>query len=74
MIRQFLSTSPNARKLRWQEIIKDNKGLIDVRSAMKFMGDHYDTWRKTEKASALTLCGHLDEDEAWISRYGMGIV
>lgn len=59
----ILNTSPNARKLRWQEIIKENKGLIDVRSAMKFMGDHYDTWRKTEKASALTLCGHLDEDE-----------
>ena len=58
-----LSTSPNARKLRWQQIIKENKGLIDVRSAMKFMGDHYDTWRKAEKASALTLCGHLDEDE-----------
>jgi hypothetical protein len=59
----ILSTSPNARKLRWQQIIKENKGLIDVRSAMKFMGDHYDTWRKAEKASALTLCGHLDEDE-----------
>ena len=40
-----------------------NKGMIDVNTAMKFMGDHYDTWRKTEKASALTLCGHLDEDE-----------
>lgn len=60
----ILSTSPNARKLRWQEIMKGNKGRIDVDAAMRFMGDHHDTWRKTEKASGLTLCGHIDEDEA----------
>ncbi len=76
----ILSTSPNSRKLRWQEIIKEKKGEIDVKSAMKFMGDHYDTWRKTEKASALTLCGHLDEDEkgspdmGWASFYPAGAV
>ena len=57
------STSPNARRLRWQEIMKENKGKIDVDAAMKFMGDHFDTWRKTRKASGLTLCGHIDEDE-----------
>jgi hypothetical protein len=59
----ILSTSPNARKLRWEEILKENKGKIDVNAAMKFMGDHYDTWRKKDKASGLTLCGHIDADE-----------
>jgi hypothetical protein len=59
----IMSTSPNARKLRWKQIMNENKGQIDVNAAMKFMGDHYDTWRKSEKASSLTLCGHLDEDE-----------
>jgi len=59
----IMSTSPNARKLRWKQIMNENKGKIDVNAAMKFMGDHYDAWRKTEKASSLTLCGHLDEDE-----------
>ncbi len=58
-----LSTSPNARKLRWEEILKENKGKIDVNAAMKFMGDHYDTWRKKDLAGALTLCGHIDTDE-----------
>ncbi len=57
------STSPNARKLRWEDLIEKYHGRIDVNAAMKFMGDHYDTWRKTEKASGLTLCGHIDEDE-----------
>jgi hypothetical protein len=58
-----LTTSPNARRIRWKELIRDNKGKIDVNSAMTFMGDHFDTWRNTEKASGLTLCGHIDEDQ-----------
>ena len=58
-----LSTSPNARKARWEEILKENKGKIDVDAAMKFMGDHHDSWRNIDKASGLTLCGHIDTDE-----------
>jgi hypothetical protein len=60
----ILSTSPNARKLRWEMILKENKGKIDVNAAMNFMGDHYDTWRKKDEASGLSLCGHIDVDEA----------
>jgi hypothetical protein len=58
-----MSNSPNARKVRWEQLMKDNKGRIDVNAAMKFMADHYDTWRKQDKASALSLCGHNDTDE-----------
>jgi len=57
-----LITSPNARKLRWDEIMKENKGKIDVQAAMKFMGDHFDTWRKKDEPSGRTLCGHIDTD------------
>jgi hypothetical protein len=60
----ILSTSPNARKLRWEGILKEYKGKIDVEAARQFMGDHYDTWRKKEEASGLSLCGHIDTDEA----------
>jgi hypothetical protein len=58
-----LSSSPNARKLRWEEILKENKGKIDVDAAMKYMGDHFDTWRKKDEAGGLSLCGHIDVDE-----------
>jgi hypothetical protein len=61
-----LANSANARKIRWEEIMKEDKGKIDVNAAMKYMGDHYDTWRKKEQASALTLCGHVDVDEAGV--------
>jgi len=50
--------------------MKDSKGKIDVNTAMKFMGDHYDTWRKKETASGLTLCGHFDKDEVEAPYWG----
>jgi len=56
-------TSPNSRKARWEEILKENKGKIDVNAAMKFMGDHRDTWLKNDKAGGRSLCGHIDKDE-----------
>ena len=59
----ILSTSPNARKIRWEELLKEYKGKIDVDAAMLFMGDHYDTWNKKNEASALSLCGHIDSDK-----------
>ena len=65
-----VSKSASARKVRWGEILKDKKGKIDVEAAKKFMGDHYDTWRKKDQASALSLCGHIDEDEVGMPEGG----
>lgn len=62
----LLNSSPNARKVRWEELMKEYKGKIDIQAAMKFMGDHYDTWRKVKKPSALTLCGHYEYDDAGV--------
>jgi hypothetical protein len=66
----LMSSSPNARKLRWEQIMKECKGKIDVKAAMTFLGDHYDTWRKANKPSALTLCGHYDKDDAGVACWG----
>lgn len=55
--------SPNTRKLRWEELLKNQRGKIDVKEAMKFMGDHYDTFRNKDKPSGFTICGHFDDDE-----------
>jgi hypothetical protein len=64
------NSSPNARKVRWDQIMKESKGKIDIAAAKKFMADHYDTYRKTEKASALTLCGHVEDDELGTPYWG----
>jgi hypothetical protein len=53
----------NARRQRWDELMKANRGKIDITLAKKFMGDHYDVVRKRNAGSANTLCGHVDLDE-----------
>lgn len=64
-----LSMSPNARHLRWDELMKENKGKIDVQLAEKFEADHFDAYTKKEGADGRTLCGHSDAsatgDKGW---------
>jgi hypothetical protein len=55
--------SPNMRKLRWNDLMKNSRGKIDIEKARAFMGDHYDMRRNAEKAGRFSLCGHIDEDE-----------
>ena len=38
------SSSPNARRVRWQELMQANKGNIDVPMAEKFLAVHEDTF------------------------------
>jgi hypothetical protein len=59
-----LDASPNFRRLRWEQLIKENKGKIDIVKAKSFMGDHFDMKRGKEMAGRYSLCGHLDEDDS----------
>jgi hypothetical protein len=54
------ATSPNVRRTRWEELIQENRGKIDVALAEKFMADHYDAYENKERANERTLCGHVD--------------
>ena len=66
------SSSPNARHLRWNELMKEYKGKIDIDAAKKFMGDHHDAFNNTDKASARTLCGHIENDPDGAPCWGEG--
>jgi hypothetical protein len=55
-----LETSPNARRIRWEHLMKEAKGEIDVKMAEKFMADHYDSYQKKVDPDERTLCGHVD--------------
>jgi hypothetical protein len=57
---QNQSTSPNARHARWEELMKQNKGKIDVGMAQQFLSDHFDAYEKKENPDERTLCGHAD--------------
>jgi hypothetical protein len=52
------ASSMNARKIRWDQLLNDNKGKIDSQLAEVFLADHYDTYTKKEGANRRTLCGH----------------
>ncbi len=67
-----LSTSPNARRVRWQQLMQQYKGKIDVALAQKFLADHYDTWQKKEEANERTLCGHVDVSPRGIPEWSWG--
>jgi len=54
------SSSPNARKLRWEQLVEANKGQIDAAMAEKFLSDHYDTFEKKADPDERTLCGHVE--------------
>lgn len=68
-IREETTFDPNAinsatvRHRRWDDLMKQHKGKIDINLAKKFEADHYDAVRKREAGSANTLCGHVEVDE-----------
>jgi hypothetical protein len=61
------SLSPNARRVRWEDLMSRNKGRIDAAMAKSFLADHYDVVEKKAVPSERTLCGHID-----LSPRGMG--
>jgi hypothetical protein len=52
--------SSNARRARWEQLMAENKGKIDVEAAKRFLADHFDTYEKKDQPNERTLCGHID--------------
>jgi hypothetical protein len=68
------SVSANARHIRWEQLMAENKGKIDVTAAQSFLADHYDTFDKKTEPSERTLCGHIElsprGSKPWQPEYG----
>ncbi|PYV10295.1 MAG: hypothetical protein DMG23_08185, partial [Acidobacteria bacterium] len=65
-------TSPNARRKRWEQLMKESRGKIDVGTAQKFLADHEDSYLKKELADERTLCGHADASPRGVNIWGWG--
>jgi hypothetical protein len=52
--------SANARHLRWDQLMAENKGRIDIGLGQKFLADHFDTYDKKIEPDERTLCGHIE--------------
>lgn len=63
-----------ARHVRWEQLMAQNKGKIDVAAAQRFLADHYDTFEKKEDADERTLDGHVDLSPrgsgGWVGPFG----
>ncbi len=57
---QDLQQSCLARHVRWDQLMAEYKGKIDVAAAERFLADHYDTFDKKEEPDERTLDGHVD--------------
>src|SRR5438477_2216120 len=55
-----MGQSAAARHVRWEQLMAENKGKIDLAAAQRFLADHYDTFEKKEDADERTLDGHID--------------
>jgi len=70
------SSSMNARHARWEELMKQSKGKIDVAMAERFLSDHVDSFEEAashvEKAqpNERTLCGHVDASPRGVKEWG----
>ncbi len=70
-----VSESSIARHLRWEQLMAQNKGQIDLAAAQRFLADHYDAYEKKEDPDERTLDGHIDLSPRgsgdWEPPYGM---
>jgi hypothetical protein len=64
-----LSTSPNARRVRWEQEMASHKGMIDADTAEQFLADHEDSFLKKEQPDQRTLCGHVDKVKEGIPQW-----
>jgi hypothetical protein len=74
----YPANSPNApnnvRHRRWDQLMAENKGTIDIELAKKFETDHYDVITREIDPNERTLCGHIDRSSRglpnWQSPFG----
>src|SRR5262245_2351307 len=52
--------SANARRARWEQLMAEYKGRIDVETAKKFETDDFDAFGKEQDASERSSCGAVD--------------
>lgn len=68
------NTPDEVRHRRWDQLMAENKGRIDVDTGKKFETDHYDLITKEIDPNERTICGHIDKSsrglKPWQDPYG----
>jgi hypothetical protein len=68
------NTPNQVRHRRWDQLMAEYKGRIDVEAGKKFETDHYDALTKEIDPNERTICGHIDKSsrglKPWQDPYG----
>ncbi|MGA8026434.1 MAG: C45 family peptidase [Bryobacteraceae bacterium] len=68
------NTPNEVRHRRWDQLMAEYKGRIDVEAGKKFETDHYDALTKEIDPNERTICGHIDKSsrglKPWQDPYG----
>jgi hypothetical protein len=54
------SLSATTRRIRWEWLMEENKGKIDLAAGQRFLADHFDTFERRIHPNERTLCGHIE--------------
>jgi len=65
-------SSPNGRKARWEQLMAEHKGALDIEAAKHMEGDTYDVVEKKEEADERTLCGCVDRSPRGVPEWDWG--
>ena len=57
-----IEMSAVARRVRWKQLMKENKGKIDLARAEEFESDHFDSYLNKTFPGGRSLCGHFELD------------
>jgi hypothetical protein len=70
-----MTRSGNARRVRWEQLMAENRGRIDLAAAQRFLSDHVDAYAQQVDPNERTLCGHIDlsprGSQPWMGPYGI---
>ena len=58
-----IKRSSIARRVRWNQLMKENAGKIDLNEAELFEADHFDPYLNQDKPGTRTLCAHEESDQ-----------
>jgi len=65
-------SSPNARRTRWEQLMAEYKGKIDVEAAKLMEADSYDVIEKEPGPDERSLCGCVDKSPRGVPEWGWG--
>jgi hypothetical protein len=69
------SVSANARHIRWEQLMTEWKGKIDVQAAQHFLSDGVDSFTGKLDPNERTLCGRIDLSPrgvaSWVPPFGL---